>query len=108
MVILALKNRSRNNDYNELTDENPTNIELTVIAPAREVPTNSDDLQHSQLGINASSPREHEIETPGGTRTTVMKTIPSMGIKIREIKRQHYSQRYSRVQEGEEENLSIK
>jgi uncharacterized protein YjbI with pentapeptide repeats len=24
MVILALKNRSRNNDYNELTDENPT------------------------------------------------------------------------------------
>jgi len=93
MVILALKNRSRNNNYNELTDE----IELTAIAPAREVPTNSDDLQHSQLGINAGSPREHEIETPGETPATVMNTTPPL--IIRNIKR-HYSQHYSRLEKG--------
>jgi uncharacterized protein YjbI with pentapeptide repeats len=115
MVILALKNRSRNNnnDTKDLTKQN-INIELApIIGPEEisatgEASTNSDDLLHSQSYINADSPREHGIEISGGTRTTVMKKIPSMGINIRGITVEHYSQRYSRVQEGEEGNRSIK
>jgi len=94
MVILALKNRSRNNYYNKLT-------ELTEFATPPQVPTNSDDSQHSQLGINAGSKREDEIETPGETPTTIKDKFTA-----RKITGGHYSQRYSQLQ-GEQENFSI-
>jgi len=102
VAILALKNRARNNYYNKLTESGSSDIELTEFATPPQVPTNSDDSQHSQLGINAGSKREHEIETPGETPTTIKDKFTA-----RKITGEHYSQRYSRVQKEEDKKFSI-